>query len=76
MESYRGPERRKEVHISEEQMEAIAEKAASKAVKKMTDDAFKAVGKTVVEKFFWVIGLLSVGLLGLAASKGWIQLPK
>lgn len=76
MEKYEGPERRREVHISEAQIDAIAEKAATRAVQKMTDDALKAVGKTVLEKFFTIVGLLTVAALGWAVSKGWIQLPK
>jgi hypothetical protein len=43
-------------------------------VEKMRDDAFKAVGKTVVEKFFWIIGVLALGAMAYLASIG--KLPK
>jgi 3-methyladenine DNA glycosylase Tag len=67
---YHGPERRRESHLTEEQIEKIASLAADKAVKKMTDDAFKAVGKTVVEKMFWIVGVLTVGLFAWLQATG------
>lgn len=63
---YSGPERRTEPHLSEEQIEKIAEIAAEKAVEKVTNGVYKAVGKTVIERMVWVIGALSVaGYFGL-----------
>jgi hypothetical protein len=82
---YRGPERRKEVHISDEQIERIAEKAAQKAAKEAAKDAaelalqemfnygYKAVGKNVIEKGMWVVGVLACGLFAWLASKGFIR---
>lgn len=67
---YEGPERRREPHLTEDQIEAIASRAAEKAVKKMTDDAFKAVGKTVVEKLFWIVGVLAVGMFAWMQATG------
>jgi hypothetical protein len=66
----RGPERRKESHLTDEQIEKIASLAADKAVKKMTDDAFKAVGQTVVQKLFWIVGVLTVGLFAYLQVTG------
>lgn len=48
---------KKEVQLSDEQIDVIAEKAAEKAVKKLTDDAYKAIGKSVIEKLFAGIGV-------------------
>lgn len=62
MEKYEGPERRKEVHLSDEQIDVIAEKAAERAVQKMTDDAYKAIGKTVIEKLLACIGVCFLAL--------------
>ena len=56
---YNGPERRKEVQLSDEQIDVIAEKAAEKAVKKLTEDAYKAIGKSVLEKLFYIVGVLA-----------------
>ncbi len=67
---YNGPERRRESHLTEEQIEKIASLAADKAVKKMTDDAFKAVGKTVVEKLFWIVGVLALGTFAWLQATG------
>lgn len=75
-EPYTGPERRSEPHLTEEQIEQIAEMAATKAVKKMTDEAFKAVGKTVVEKMFWVIGALAVGAFAWLQTTGKLPASK
>lgn len=59
MTEYIGPERRKEPYLSDEQIDAIAEKAAEKAIKKMTDDAYKAIGKSVLEKLFYIVGVIA-----------------
>lgn len=53
------PERRR-IIISEAQMNRIAEKAADLAVKKVTDEAFKQVGKQVISKILWMVGVLVV----------------
>jgi hypothetical protein len=62
MEEYKGPERRKEIHLSDEQIDVIAEKAAERAVQKMTDSAYKAIGKSVIEKLFAGVGVCVVAL--------------
>jgi hypothetical protein len=63
-----------ERHMSDIQLTvkelAIAEKAADIAVKKITDNFYKDVGKTVVSRFFIIIGLVFVAF---AAGKGWIR---
>jgi predicted metalloenzyme YecM len=50
-------EPKKEIQLSDEQIDMIAEKAAERAVQKMTDDAYKAIGKTVIEKLLAGIGI-------------------
>ena len=63
---YVGPERRKEMHMTPEQVDRIAELAAAKAVdktiEKLTKHVYAEVGKTVVHKVFWLIGVGAVGL--------------
>ena len=58
---YEGPERRAQAHLSEDQIEYIAEKAAEKAIEKLTGDVYKAVGKSVISKFLWIVGASAVG---------------
>lgn len=71
---YQGPERRREVHISDAQIARIADKAATRAVQQVLDSGYKAVGKNVVEKGVWVIGAIACGLFAYMTSKGWIRL--
>ena len=61
-DEYTGPERRSRLHITDEQIEDIAEKAAEKAIEKLTGDVYKAVGKSVVSKFLWIVGASAVGV--------------
>lgn len=57
---YTGPERRANP-LSDEQIEDIAEKAAEKAIEKLTGDVYKAVGKSVIQKLVWIVGAITVG---------------
>ena len=52
-----------------EREEAIAKRAAQLAIQDMTDDFYKKVGKTVVEKALIWIGALFIGFV---IGKGWI----
>lgn len=58
---YTGIEKRSQPHLSEDQIEEIAEKAAEKAIEKLTGDVYKAVGKSVVQKLVWIVGAITVG---------------
>ena len=49
--------------------EAIARKAAKLAIEEMSNEFYKKVGKTVVEKALIWIGALFVGFV---IGKGWI----
>ncbi|QGH72962.1 MAG: protein of unknown function DUF3194 [Siphoviridae sp. ctdEk19] len=59
MESYGGPERRQYPHLSEEQINVIAERAAEVAIERV----YTAVGKSVVKKFIWLVGAAAVALV-------------
>lgn len=69
---YEGPERRVQAHITDDQIEAIAEKAAERAVELMTQGVYKSIGKSVVEKFFYIVGALSLALWLWAKKNGWV----
>ena len=61
------------IPLSEEQIEHIAEKAAAKAVEKLTDKVYRDVGRNVVEKMLWIVGVLVVGGYMWAQAKGIIK---
>lgn len=54
-------------------LEKIAEKAAEKAIEKLTDHLFREVGKSVVEKLFYLIGVCVVALYLWLQHKGVIS---
>lgn len=60
MDEYDGAERRQYPHLSEEQIERIAERAAEVALERV----YTSIGKSVVNKFLWICG---AGALALAA---------
>ena len=70
---YPGTERRKELHFSEDQIEQIAERAAVKAMAKLTDDTYRSIGKNVVSKFLWIVGVMAAALFFWAAKQGWVK---
>jgi hypothetical protein len=73
-DAYQGPERRKEVHITDAQIERIAAQAAEKAVQHVLDTGYRVVGRNVIEKGIWLVGAVSCGLFAYFASKGWIKM--
>ena len=69
---YDGPDRREQTHISDEQIEIIAEKAAEKAIAMMTSGVYQSIGKSVVDKFLYITGALALGAWLWAKNKGYI----
>ena len=59
-----------DIKLSDDQIEAIAERAAEVAFKKI----YEEVGKSVVKKIFWIVGAGALFLLMWLGSNG--QLPK
>ena len=59
--------------ITDEEIELIAEKAAEKAVAKMTTMVYREVGRTIVHRFFWIVGLSAVGLYVYLQQRGIIR---
>jgi hypothetical protein len=69
-EAYSGPERRTRQPLSDEQIEHIAQRAAELAVQKMTTDIYASVGKSVLQKVFWIVGVVATAMvLGNASLK-------
>ena len=60
--SYEGPERRHSPALTDEQIEQIAQKAAELAVQKMTTEIYASVGKSILHKLFWGLGVLAAAV--------------
>ena len=59
--------------MTEPQIDDIAEKAAEKAIEKLTAHVYQEVGRSVVSKLVWILGALTVGAYLWAQSKGFIK---
>lgn len=59
--------------LTDEQIDEIAEKAATKALSKITDLAYREVGKSVMSKLFYVTGVIAVAAFLYLQSHGWIK---
>lgn len=70
MTDYPGPERRTHIALSDEQIEVIAERAAEKAIEKMTANLYQEIGRGFVKKLFTLIGVLTVAVAIWATQKG------
>lgn len=69
--------RHKMRNLSDEEIDAIAEKAAEKAAQRVIEDVtsriYMEVGKTVLSKLLWMVGALVVGLIIWGTSTGWLK---
>lgn len=63
---YQGPERRAASVLTEDQLESIAERAAEKALEKV----YASIGKSVIQKFLWVVGAASLAVLAWLKGSG------
>lgn len=59
--------------LTEEQIEHIAEKAANKAIEKITHQLYEEIGRRLVSKLLTGVGVVTVVFLGWLASQGWIK---
>jgi len=59
---YNGPERRHNVQLSDEDFERLTNAAAEKAKEFALQDIYTAVGKSVVSKILWVLGLAAAAV--------------
>lgn len=62
------------IPLTDAQLDKIAEKAAVKAVEKVTGRMYEEVGRSVVSKGLTVIGVAAVALLTYLYGKGIIKL--
>ena len=56
--------------LDEEVLEKLAELAAEKAIKKLTNHVYQEVGRSVISKFVYIVGACSLGLYLWLKSKG------
>ena len=56
--------------LDDSELEKIAERAAEKAIKKLTNHVYQEVGKSVISKFVYIAGACSLGLYLWLKSKG------
>lgn len=68
-------ERRSGACLSNEQINAIAERAADKAVEKITQHIYNEIGRTVLQKSLWIIGACTLGIYAWLQSKGLLIKP-
>lgn len=57
--------------LSEEQIIIIAKKAVEEA----RNSFYKEVGETIITKFFWLVGIIAVGVFTWLSSHNIIKLP-
>ena len=74
-ETYAGPDRRARNfgQLSDEQLEEIAERAAEKAIAKVTQDLYTSIGKAVLTKVIWSVGVAWVALIIWMQARGFIK---
>lgn len=61
------------IQLTEEQMDAIAERAADKAIAKITQNIYAEVGRGIVKRMIWILGAAGVGIWAYLKSGGWIK---
>ena len=66
---YKGKERRQYVQLSDEQFEAIAERAKEIA----KDEIYADIGKGVVKRILWLLGLGGSGIVAYLTLHGYIK---
>lgn len=58
MNDYQGKDRRTHLPLTDEMLDKIAEKAA----KRVLDNVYREVGKSLMHKFMWALGVLGVAI--------------
>ncbi len=67
------PEKRRISTITQAQLEEVAERGAARALEKMTTHVFIFIGKGIVERAFWIVGILTVTAYFWLQSRGLIK---
>lgn len=67
--AYEGPERRQYHEIPDEMLDHIAERAAEKVLNKV----YQGVGRSVVRKASWVVGVFVIFIAIWLGGKGYLR---
>jgi hypothetical protein len=59
--------------LTDKQVEAIAERAAEKAVSKLTNHVYQEVGRSVVQKSLYILGACAIGVYIWLKSHGYVK---
>lgn len=54
-------ERRHTVCLTDEQINLIAERASDRAVEKLTNQVYREIGRTILQKAIWILGAIGAG---------------
>lgn len=70
---YTGPDRRAATHIDDDTLERVATRAADLAVERMTNNAYQAIGKGVVQRMLYILGVAGTAFYLWGLSHGWFK---
>ena len=59
--------------VDDAQINLIAERAADRAVEKITSQIYREIGRTVLQKLIWVVGAVAIGAYMYMQSQGMLK---
>jgi hypothetical protein len=65
----------KVMSMTEAEMDQLAEKAAEKAIKRMTEEAYREVGRQTLKGVTYIVGVLTLVCIIWLANHGYLKLP-
>ena len=71
--AYEDPERRKYHEIPDELVDHIIDRAAEKAAEKVFNKVYQDVGRGVIKKASWVIGIILVSAAIWLGGRGYLR---
>jgi hypothetical protein len=61
--------------MSETEMDQLADKAADRAVKRMTEEAYREVGRRTLRGLFYIVGVLTMAVIVWLVKHGYLTPP-
>lgn len=61
--------------MSETELDQLAERAADRAVKKMTEEAYREVGRRTLRGIGYIAGVMTLAGIVWLANHGYLKLP-
>lgn len=59
--------------LTPEQIEQIAEKASDKAVEKITHMVYQEIGRNIIQKAIWIVGVIGASIFFWLNANGFIH---